>query len=59
VLCAWGTHGARCRRDKAVIALLGATPLTALAVTRDGHPAHPLYLSYDLRPMPWQPGAAR
>ncbi len=58
VLCAWGTHGARGGRDRAVIALLGAAPLTVLALTRGGHPAHPLYLSYDLRPMPWQPGTA-
>lgn len=59
VLCAWGTHGARFGRDRAVIGLLADRPLTVLGLTRAGHPAHPLYLSYDLRPLPWQPGTLR
>ena len=27
--------------------------LTALGVTKDGHPRHPLYVRADTRPEPW------
>lgn len=52
VVCAWGNHGKLQGRDKAVLALLRAAGLPALAlkVSKDGHPSHPLYLSYDLEP---------
>jgi hypothetical protein len=26
-----------------------------LALTKDGHPRHPLYLKKDLKPVPYQP----
>ena len=54
VVCAWGNHGAfehagarmiECLRDQ------GVKPL-ALRMTKLGHPAHPLYLPGDLRPLP-------
>ncbi len=58
-LCAWGIHGARRGRGTAVTRLLAATGarLFHLGLTRDGHPRHPLYLSYSTLPEPWQPEA--
>lgn len=51
-LAAWGVHGA----------LNGAGPRLArglrgdvwhLGLTQDGHPRHPLYVSYAVQPAPW------
>ena len=55
VVCAWGSHGAHLGRGAQVTALLRLTgrPLTHLGLTRDGHPRHPLYVSYAQRPVPW------
>lgn len=50
VLAAWGVHGVHQGRDAAVRAMLPA--LHCLRRTRDGHPAHPLYLPKTLRPVP-------
>ncbi len=47
VCVAWGVSAGRSGREHAVMTMLrdvGAQPL-ALKVTKDGHPAHPLYLS--------------
>lgn len=51
-ICAWGTHGTYKSRDQMVLSLLfanGITPL-ALRANKNGCPAHPLYLPYDLQP---------
>ena len=55
VICAWGTHGAHLERGRAVEALLRSTgvPLHHLGLTKDGQPKHPLYIGYDVQPMPW------
>lgn len=55
VICAWGTHGAHLDRGRAVEALLRATgtPLFHLGLTQAGAPKHPLYIGYDVQPMPW------
>lgn len=45
---AWGTHGALKDRHAAVLALLAAYPLTALGITQEGFPKHPLYLRADV-----------
>ncbi|SFD01140.1 DUF1643 domain-containing protein [Tropicimonas isoalkanivorans] len=62
ILCAWGAHGDHMGRGRAVERLLRQTgrPLCCLGLTRDGHPRHPLYISYGTRPEPWpeQAGAA-
>lgn len=53
VICAWGTHGALHHQGEHTlqwITAAGAQP-RALAVTKDGHPAHPLYLRADLPPV--------
>lgn len=55
VIAAWGTHGAHLARGAAVermIRAAGVTPLV-LALTRDGHPQHPLYVAYARQPVPW------
>lgn len=57
VVCAWGVHGAMHGRSNAVRRLLqsvGTRP-KALGITRDGEPAHPLYVPASRQPeeMPW------
>jgi hypothetical protein len=55
IVCAWGTHGAHLGRGPEVERLMRATgrPLNHLGLTQDGHPKHPLYIGYQVAPMPW------
>ncbi|MGB3553312.1 MAG: DUF1643 domain-containing protein [Jannaschia sp.] len=55
-ICAWGTHGAHLGRGPAVADLLRATgrPLRHLGLSKAGHPKHPLYIGYAVRPQPWE-----
>jgi len=55
VLCGWGVHGAHLGRGAAVAAVLrgAGVPLCHLGLTKAGHPRHPLYAPYAIRPMPW------
>jgi hypothetical protein len=55
ILCAWGAHGDHRGQGKRVADLLmrGNTPLLTLGQTKAGHPRHPLYVGYDMSPMPW------
>ena len=51
-ICAWGSNGGYKDRDKTVLKLLrdnGIKP-HALRANKDGHPAHPLYLPYLVKP---------
>ncbi|MFD0068912.1 DUF1643 domain-containing protein [Streptomyces sp. NPDC059944] len=59
LVAGWGTLG-QTDRVHAVLALPGMHRLTALAVTRDGHPHHPLRLRDGINPAPWpgRPSAA-
>jgi hypothetical protein len=57
ILCAWGALGALGSRASRVRALLGDRPLSCLALTKSGEPAHPLYLPYALAPVHYSPGA--
>jgi len=55
VVVAWGTRGSHLDRGDRVAGLLadhGVAAMT-LRVTRDGHPAHPLYQRGDTIPVPW------
>jgi hypothetical protein len=55
VVCAWGVHGGHLDQDLAMLrwlAEVGARPM-ALAVTKDGHPKHPLYVRSDTQLMPF------
>lgn len=52
VVAAWGAN-AKPERVEKVLALRGMEKLTALDLTKDGHPRHPLYLRADLEPQPW------
>jgi hypothetical protein len=59
IVCAWGVHGAY--RDRGLIvarALAAQHPLHTLAVTKDGHPGHPLYLPESRSPIPWTPSGS-
>lgn len=55
VLCAWGVHGAHQNQGDAVANLVrnASRPVLCLGVTKDGHPRHPLYISYKTLPEPW------
>jgi hypothetical protein len=55
IIAAWGTHGAHLGRGAQVADLLRqtGTPLLTLGLTKDGHPRHPLYVSYDQHPRRW------
>lgn len=55
ILAAWGVHGAHLSQGERVEQILRASgkPLVTLGLTRDGHPRHPLYVSYATRPEAW------
>ena len=55
IICGWGSHGAHLDRGHAVLSLLRATEnsLFHLGLTLAGQPKHPLYISYDQKPVPW------
>ncbi len=55
IICAWGAHGAHLDRGAAVAAMLRGTdlPLFHLGLTKAGHPKHPLYIGYAVKPEPW------
>ncbi|OZD74878.1 DUF1643 domain-containing protein [Rhodococcus sp. 05-339-2] len=53
VLAAWGAN-ARPDRVREVAAMPGANRLSCLGITKDGAPRHPLYLSADSKPVPWE-----
>ncbi len=52
VIAGWGVHGAHRDRDKQVTAMLTGR-LSALKVTKDGRPGHPLYIKGDAPLLPF------
>jgi len=54
VVCAWGTHGALNGRAAHVLHLLKGTSVTAIRISKEGFPEHPLYLPYALKPKHWK-----
>ena len=53
VVCCWGADGEYRDRDRQVVDLLRGISLHALALTKMGHPRHPLYLKGSCRPIPF------
>lgn len=57
IVCAWGNHGSHLGRGAMILTMLRnfcPHKLHALKVSKSGQPSHPLYLSYDLMPVPFQ-----
>jgi len=50
VVFVWGTHGPFQNRDDTIISLLEGRGY-CISLTKHGHPAHPLYLKKNLRPV--------
>lgn len=55
ILCAWGVHGVYRNQGEKILQVLKTTskPNLILGLTKDGHPRHPLYISYKITPEPW------
>jgi len=55
VLAAWGVHGTHRNQCEKVAAWLRGIdkPRFHLGLTKDGHPRHPLYISYKTPLQPW------
>lgn len=56
VICAWGTHGTFGRQNEKMIEALKHHDLYCLALTKDGHPKHPLYIRDDAEPIIFKKG---
>ncbi len=59
LIAAWGVHGAHRGQGPAIATHLRALghQLYHLGLTRDGHPRHPLYVSYAVQPQVWHADA--
>lgn len=53
VVAGWGVHGSFMGREQAVRRLL-TCKLSYLALTKGGHPHHPLYLKHTMVPRLWE-----
>lgn len=55
VVAAWGTHGEHLGRGPVVETLLrrSGMKLFHLGLSKAGHPKHPLYIGYAVRPVVW------
>lgn len=56
IICCWGNHGSHMDQDEWMKQLLereAKSKTFALAVSKGGHPKHPLYLPMNLEPFPW------
>jgi hypothetical protein len=51
-IAAWGVHGTLLDRAAQVAPLLRGD-VRHLGLTKQGHPRHPLYVSYQVAPTPW------
>jgi hypothetical protein len=56
VVCAWGNHGGHLNRGKEVATMLREykIPLYCLKTSQGGHPGHPLYIGYGVKPVVWK-----
>ena len=57
-IAAWGAHGSHRARGKEVKEILIKVKLKifSLGITKLGHPKHPLYISYQVKPQIWLSG---
>jgi hypothetical protein len=55
ILCAWGAHGEHLGQGPKIAKKLhkAGHDLCHIGLTKDGHPRHPLYVSYEVTPMLW------
>ena len=55
-IAAWGTHGKHMERGAYVEKLLAGLnkPVFHLGLSKDGHPKHPLYITYQKMPELWK-----
>ncbi|NOX72446.1 MAG: DUF1643 domain-containing protein [Alphaproteobacteria bacterium] len=56
IVCAWGTHGEHRARGPEVERIMRTTeqPLSHLGLSKAGHPKHPLYIAYAVKPVAWE-----
>lgn len=56
VVCAWGKHAALNGRGEQVQRLMHSAGVEphALKINKDGSPGHPLYIGYDVQPVPFR-----
>ena len=59
IVCGWGTHGGYMDRGRIIKNLLSDSReingiVTHLGLTKNGHPKHPLYISYRTKPTAWK-----
>ena len=56
IICAWGTHGTYFNREAEVKNLLSnnGAKLYHLGLTKNGHPKHPLYITYTQNIVAWK-----
>lgn len=53
IVCCWGAHGKHLGRSAKIIEMLSDKKLFCFGLTKDGEPKHPLYLSKELIPVPF------
>ncbi|MBV9673261.1 MAG: DUF1643 domain-containing protein [Verrucomicrobia bacterium] len=53
IIVAWGTLGSHLNRGEQILRLLGSRRVLCFGCTRDGYPAHPLYLPRSTEPVPF------
>lgn len=56
-ICGWGKHGSIEDRGNKVLEILKfwGNKVYALKINKDGSPAHPLYIGYDVKPLTLRP----
>lgn len=54
-IAAWGVHGAHTNQGPHIARILdeAGVKLFHLGLTKDGHPRHPLYVPYSIKPKIW------
>ena len=55
VLCAWGNHGTYLNQADIVVKIIKSMRIPAyhLGLTKSNQPKHPLYITYDQKPIKW------